>query len=236
MHDFGGFSSFSGEVMGFRFHKSFGGRGFRLNLSKSGPSFSLGAAPFTVNFKAGRRTMYTFSLPGTGMSWRWFGGGRRHSSGGYGSGGNYGSGNYSPPELPSGLLPLDRSRLPGRFNRIEPTLTLPEPKSEPLRLKPAPPRPPYVCQHISRPEYDSFNNANYRIAVYRKGECKGYMCADGTFRYEDVLPTWFTHEGARQMVEATIHNEKIRNLECTFEIIVKSLRNAAYTTVYKYEP
>lgn len=225
--------------MAFRFRKSFGGRGFRINLSKSGPSFSLGAAPFTMNFKAGRRTMYTFSPPGTGMSWRWFGGGRRHS-GGYGYGGGYGSGNYGrypPPKPPPGKLPPDPSTLPGRFNRIEPTLNrLPRPEPEPLRPKPPPPRPPYVCQHISRPEYDSFNNANYRIAVYRKGESKGYMCADGTFRYEDVLPTWFTHDGAKQMVEAAIRNDRIRNLGCTFEIIVKSLWNATYTTVYKYEP
>jgi len=58
--------------MGFRFRKSIGGRGFRINLSKNGiSSISIGRAPFTVNVPVNRPggTRTTISLPGTGMSW-----------------------------------------------------------------------------------------------------------------------------------------------------------------------
>jgi hypothetical protein len=56
--------------MGWRFRHSFKIiPGVRLNLSKSGLSCSVGAAPFTVN--VGQRGIYgTASLPGTGISYR----------------------------------------------------------------------------------------------------------------------------------------------------------------------
>src|SRR4051812_10665080 len=56
--------------MGWRFRHSFKViPGVRLNLSKSGLSASIGAAPFTVN--VGPRGVYgTASLPGTGISYR----------------------------------------------------------------------------------------------------------------------------------------------------------------------
>jgi Protein of unknown function (DUF4236) len=55
--------------MGFRFHRSFKVMpGVRLNLSKSGPSVSIGGKGFHENFgPRGRRT--TLSLPGTGISY-----------------------------------------------------------------------------------------------------------------------------------------------------------------------
>jgi len=54
--------------MGFRFSKSFRLLpGLRLNLSKTGPSVSLGRAPFTLNLGP-RGTRTTASLPGTGLS------------------------------------------------------------------------------------------------------------------------------------------------------------------------
>jgi hypothetical protein len=125
--------------MAFRFRKSFGGKGFRINLCKSGLPYSLGGAPFTMNFKPGRRTMYTASLPGTGISWRWFGGSRRRYSGS--GGGGPGPLNYdwcSPPdpapELPPDRPPPNPSMPPGRFNRIEPRLT-----RQPPTLEPQPP-------------------------------------------------------------------------------------------------
>jgi hypothetical protein len=60
------------HIMGFRFRKSFGPRGLKINLSKNGiSSVSIGRAPFTVNVPVGRsggiRT--TASIPGTGLSW-----------------------------------------------------------------------------------------------------------------------------------------------------------------------
>ena len=56
--------------MGWRFRHSFKViPGVRLNLSKSGLSASIGAAPFTVNI--GPRSVYgTASLPGSGVSYR----------------------------------------------------------------------------------------------------------------------------------------------------------------------
>src|SRR4051794_32254324 len=55
--------------MGFRFRQSFKIMpGLRLNLSKTGHSWSLGAPGYTANFRKGRvRT--TASIPGTGLSY-----------------------------------------------------------------------------------------------------------------------------------------------------------------------
>jgi hypothetical protein len=55
--------------MGFRYRSSIRlARGLRINLSKSGASFSVGRRGATVNFsKGGTRT--TVGIPGTGLSW-----------------------------------------------------------------------------------------------------------------------------------------------------------------------
>jgi hypothetical protein len=51
-----------------RFHKSFRlFPGVHLNLSKTGVSLSLGAAPLTINLGTDK-TMVTTSIPGTGIS------------------------------------------------------------------------------------------------------------------------------------------------------------------------
>lgn len=56
--------------MGFRFRRSIGlGKGFRLNLSKSGVGFSWGVPGFRVTKTAKGATRKTFSIPGTGMSY-----------------------------------------------------------------------------------------------------------------------------------------------------------------------
>lgn len=58
--------------MGFRFRRSFGPKGFKVNISKNGlSSLSIGKAPFTVNIPLGRKggTRVTGSIPGTGLSW-----------------------------------------------------------------------------------------------------------------------------------------------------------------------
>ena len=55
--------------MGFRFRKSFKVLpGVRLNLSKSGTSWSLGKPGATVNLK-GDRVRGTVGIPGTGLSY-----------------------------------------------------------------------------------------------------------------------------------------------------------------------
>lgn len=67
--------------MGWRFRKSFKLLpGLRFNVSKSGVSTSVGRAPFTMNIGS-RGTMYTTSLPGTGLQYRTQRSGRpRHRS------------------------------------------------------------------------------------------------------------------------------------------------------------
>lgn len=55
--------------MGLRFRKSFKLiPGVRLNLSKSGSSWSFGRPGATINFK-GRRVRTTVGIPGTGLSY-----------------------------------------------------------------------------------------------------------------------------------------------------------------------
>jgi hypothetical protein len=55
--------------MGFRFRKSFGGRGARVNLSWGrGASFSFGGRGSTTNVSS-RGLRQTFSIPGTGISY-----------------------------------------------------------------------------------------------------------------------------------------------------------------------
>lgn len=56
--------------MGFRFRKSINvGKGFRINLSKSGISYSMGTKGFRKTKMANGRTRNTFSIPGTGVSY-----------------------------------------------------------------------------------------------------------------------------------------------------------------------
>ena len=55
--------------MGFRFHKAFSLiPGIKLNMSKSGPSISVGGKGFTYNVGA-KGTRTTASIPGSGMSY-----------------------------------------------------------------------------------------------------------------------------------------------------------------------
>lgn len=58
-----------GQDMGFRFNRRISiFKGLRLNLSKSGPSVSLGGRGAWLTFgKKGTRA--TVGIPGTGMSW-----------------------------------------------------------------------------------------------------------------------------------------------------------------------
>lgn len=59
-----------GFFMGFRFRKSINlGKGFRVNLSKSGPGFSWGTKGFRLTKKAGGGFRSTAYIPGTGMSY-----------------------------------------------------------------------------------------------------------------------------------------------------------------------
>ena len=67
--------------MGFRFRKTIGlGKGLRLNLSKSGVSFSAGRPGATINVGS-RGASGTVGLPGTGLSYRAHHGGGRTASG-----------------------------------------------------------------------------------------------------------------------------------------------------------
>jgi len=58
----------------FRFHKSYGGKLVRFNISKRGTSLTTGVPGFHVNTpllgSRRRRGMMTFSLPGSGLSYR----------------------------------------------------------------------------------------------------------------------------------------------------------------------
>lgn len=55
--------------MGLRFRKSYGKGPFRLNVSKSGVGYSVGAKGFRVTKKADGGTRTTASIPGTGISY-----------------------------------------------------------------------------------------------------------------------------------------------------------------------
>ena len=57
--------------MGFRYRKSVNlGKGFRVNMSKSGPGFSWGGKGFRLTRTANGNIRGTLSLPGTGMSYQ----------------------------------------------------------------------------------------------------------------------------------------------------------------------
>ena len=56
--------------MGFRFRKSINlGKGFKLNLSKSGVGYSWGVKGFRLTKTAKGKNQATVSLPGTGVSY-----------------------------------------------------------------------------------------------------------------------------------------------------------------------
>lgn len=55
--------------MGFRFRKSFGGKYFKVNISKSGVGYSYGVPGFRKTKMANGRTRTTASLVGTGLSY-----------------------------------------------------------------------------------------------------------------------------------------------------------------------
>lgn len=66
--------------MGFRFRKSISlGKGFRINISKSGIGWSAGTKGFRFTKKANGGTRQTFTLPGTGLSYVKDSGGSKRS-------------------------------------------------------------------------------------------------------------------------------------------------------------
>ncbi len=56
--------------MGWSFRKSVGLGPFRVNVSKSGVGYSVGGRGFRVGTNAKGRRYTTFSIPGTGLSYR----------------------------------------------------------------------------------------------------------------------------------------------------------------------
>jgi hypothetical protein len=60
--------------MGFSYRKSVNLGPFRVNLSKSGVGYSVGGRGFRTGVSSGGRRYTSFSLPGTGMSYRKSGG------------------------------------------------------------------------------------------------------------------------------------------------------------------
>lgn len=85
--------------MGVRFRKSINlGKGFRINMSKSGPGFSWGGKGFRVTKKANGGFRTTAYIPGTGLSYQK---------------------DFSNP-LKGGKSPSNRSHKPKRSNRKNP--------------------------------------------------------------------------------------------------------------------
>lgn len=66
--------------MGFRFRKSFGGKNFRINISKSGIGYSYGIPGFTKTRLANGRSRTTASILGTGISYATETKGHMHSN------------------------------------------------------------------------------------------------------------------------------------------------------------
>ena len=56
--------------MGFTFRKSIGVGPFRVNLSKSGVGYSVGAAGFRTGISGKGRKYTSFGIPGTGVGYR----------------------------------------------------------------------------------------------------------------------------------------------------------------------
>lgn len=66
--------------MGFRIRKSFGTKGFRVNISKSGIGYSVGTKGARITKTASGRTRTTASIPGTGISYTSESGGKRKAT------------------------------------------------------------------------------------------------------------------------------------------------------------
>lgn len=64
--------------MGIRFRKSFGGKHFRVTLSKSGVGYSGGVKGARITRTASGRTRKTASIPGSGISYTTESGARTH--------------------------------------------------------------------------------------------------------------------------------------------------------------
>lgn len=64
--------------MGMRFRKSFGGKHFRVTLSKSGVGYSGGVKGARITRTASGRTRKTASIPGSGISYITESGARTH--------------------------------------------------------------------------------------------------------------------------------------------------------------
>lgn len=64
--------------MGMRFRKSFGGKHFRVTLSKSGVGYSGGVKGARITRTASGRTRKTASIPGSGISYTTESGARTH--------------------------------------------------------------------------------------------------------------------------------------------------------------
>lgn len=64
--------------MGMRFRKSFGGKHFRVTLSKSGVGYSGGVKGARITRTASGRTRKTASIPGSGISYTTESGARAH--------------------------------------------------------------------------------------------------------------------------------------------------------------
>lgn len=56
--------------MGFQYRKSIGLGPFRVNVSKSGVGYSVGGRGFRTGVNSRGKRYTTFSLPGTGLSYR----------------------------------------------------------------------------------------------------------------------------------------------------------------------
>ena len=56
--------------MGFQYRKSIGLGPFRVNIGKSGVGYSVGGRGFRTGVNARGKRYTTFSLPGTGVSYR----------------------------------------------------------------------------------------------------------------------------------------------------------------------
>lgn len=56
--------------MGFTYRKSVGLGPFRINVSKSGVGYSVGGPGFRTGVSSAGRRYSTFSVPGTGVSYR----------------------------------------------------------------------------------------------------------------------------------------------------------------------
>lgn len=82
--------------MGFNFRKSVKILpGVRMNVSKSGTSFTIGGKVASVNVKKGRKTKTTIGIPGTGISHTSYSGQSTQNTSGDPSGSGVGIGGWA---------------------------------------------------------------------------------------------------------------------------------------------